>query len=726
MNLAISSYNLGVDAIIVQDLGLATYLLKNYPEIPIHASTQMTVHNLEGVKQLEKLGFSRVVLARELSVDEIKHIRENTSIELEVFIHGALCISYSGQCLMSSMIGGRSGNRGLCAQPCRLPYKLYQDEKLLDKGYLLSSHDTLGIEYLPSLIKMGINSFKIEGRMKNPIYVGTVTRFYRKYIDFILNNLNLSDDELVKQIENKMNVKNNETNLTDKEELLQSFNRGGFSTGHFSPSENRNLIFKDKPNNMGLFLGKVSNFNENKGYVSLNLKNNLNIGDKISINNQTYTVSELIMNNQNFSSAQEGNSVKIGRMKGNISLGNSIYKLEDEKLNKSISPTFAQNKNFKKIPLKAKFTLKEDLPVSLEVSCDLGYYEGLNIKVLGNVPQKAQNRPSTEEVIINQISKTGDTEFEFKKVETVIDSGLFISIAELNELRRKAIFELEKTVLEKHTRNLSLVKIESNNLKENFENTFPKISLLLNSIDLNFDYTKLKNIDKLYIPLKFFYNKNFDSIIKNITSSFNTYVYMPNILKNTKTLPNFSNFDIKGFVISNISEIDLVKNYNLELIGNYTLNVFNNFSNDELKTLGISSVTVSPELNKNEINNIISSSSIGTEIVVYGKLPLMTNNYCYLGRSNKCYKECDRKCTKSSNFYLKDRMNFKFKIVPDNLSCITTIYNSKITSIKYDDLFPSSVRIDILDENVQEIQNIIDTVKSGKRFEGNEYTNGQY
>ena len=192
IELAVNAYNAGVDAIIIQDLGLASYLRKNYPEIPLHGSTQMTVHNLEGVKQLEKLGFTRVVLSRELSIDEIKYIRENTNIELEVFIHGALCISYSGQCLLSSMIGGRSGNRGLCAQPCRLPYELIEEntEKTLslDKGYLMSPRDNFGMEYLPELIKMGIDSFKIEGRMKTPTYVGVVTKHYRKYMDLVLNS----------------------------------------------------------------------------------------------------------------------------------------------------------------------------------------------------------------------------------------------------------------------------------------------------------------------------------------------------------------------------------------------------------------------------------------------------------------------------------------------------------------------------------------------------------
>lgn len=189
INLAKFAYEYGIDAIIVQDLGLASYLINNFKGLDVHASTQMTIHNLAGVKELEKIGFSRAVLSRELSLNEIKTITQNSNIEIECFIHGALCISYSGQCLFSSMVGGRSGNRGKCAQPCRLPYKLIDNSNnILDKGYLLSPRDLCTLEMLPDLIEANISSFKIEGRMKSPEYVATVTRIYRKYIDFYLNH----------------------------------------------------------------------------------------------------------------------------------------------------------------------------------------------------------------------------------------------------------------------------------------------------------------------------------------------------------------------------------------------------------------------------------------------------------------------------------------------------------------------------------------------------------
>ena len=225
INLAVKAYKYGIDAIIVQDLGLARYLIKNFSGLAVHASTQMSIHNLAGVHELEKLGFSRAVLSRELSIKEIEHICKNSNIEIEVFVHGALCISYSGQCLFSSMVGGRSGNRGKCAQPCRLPYELLENNSVIDKGYLLSPRDLCGLEYLPQLVNAGITCLKIEGRMKTPEYVATVTKIYRKYLDIISSGQNYIIDE------------------KDKNDLLQVFNRGGFSDGHLNAETNIKLVF---------------------------------------------------------------------------------------------------------------------------------------------------------------------------------------------------------------------------------------------------------------------------------------------------------------------------------------------------------------------------------------------------------------------------------------------------------------------------------------------------
>ena len=288
-NLAKQAYELGIDAIIVQDLGLADLLIKNFPDLTIHGSTQMSIHNLEGALELQKLGFKRVVLSRELSLDEIEYICQNSKIEIECFIHGALCISYSGQCLFSSMVGGRSGNRGKCAQSCRLPYELLENDKKIDAGYLLSTRDLCGLKFLPKLISCGVTSFKIEGRMKSSEYVATVTRIYRKYIDLANNCLQFN------------NMENYIIDPNDEKELMQVFNRGNFSNGHLENKPNKNLIYKEKPNNMGLFLGIVQKYNSSKGHITVKLNEPIEIGDTISLQNETgtYTISELLQKNQN-------------------------------------------------------------------------------------------------------------------------------------------------------------------------------------------------------------------------------------------------------------------------------------------------------------------------------------------------------------------------------------------------------------------------------------------
>ena len=737
ISLAVFAYNCGVDAIIIQDLGLAKFLHTNYPEITLHASTQMTVHNLEGVKQLEAFGFKRVVLSRELSISEIEYIRKNTNAELEVFIHGALCISYSGQCLFSSMVGNRSGNRGMCAQPCRLPYELYSNKNLLDKGFLLSPRDQSAIDFLPALIKSGIDCFKIEGRLKAPEYVATVTKIYRKYIDFIIKNINLSDEELINQIHTMIEIPNEITGLSDKEELLQVFNRGNFSKGHFENEPNTKLIYSQKPNNMGLYLGKIQNFNNQKGHITLKLENSISVGDRISINNENYTVSELMIKNKNYPTLDSGNTVTLGRMKGNISNGMSVFRIENKKLSTFAQSIFSSEKELLNIPFDAEITIKKGLPIKLTVYGKTGFYKNLKVTIDSNIiPETAENQPVSKEKIIAQLSKTGNTPFCFENINIDLENNLFIpKISSLNELRRNAFAELENKVKEIYTFNIN----DSKNVSDNDSVTplspisSPSISLLLNILNNNFNYAELTGIDALYIPYKYFLNSSYDFTLETLCNKFKVFLYMPSIMRENyfgalnSTIEKSLNFGVKGFVISHISQIESLRKYNLPVIGNYTLNVYNNESIKTLKDFGLVKFTPSVELEKADLLELLNLASLPSELIVYGKTPLMTNNYCYLGKSNRCYKDCKKLCLENSKFYLKDRLGFEFRIVPDNTCTITTIYNSKITSINYTDFINkiNSVRIDILDENLDDIQKIINKVKKNERFEGKDFTNGK-
>lgn len=711
INLAKKAYHFGIDAIIVQDLGLARYLIKNFPGLHVHGSTQMSVHNLEGVNQLQKLGFSRVVLSRELDINEIEYICKNSDIEIEAFVHGALCISYSGQCLFSSMVGGRSGNRGKCAQPCRLPYELLENDSVINKGYLLSPRDLCGLEYLPQLVKAGVSCLKIEGRMKTPEYVATVTKIYRKYLDIISSGQYFKIEE------------------QDKKDLLQVFNRGGFSDGHLKSEPNRDLVYKEKSNNMGIYLGKISNFNNNKGHISFTTNSQLCIGDKINIENKkheiaSYTISELMINDRNIKQAKPGDKIKIGRMKGNIFVGDKIYKISDKVLTSSALESL--DKELKKIALNCKIFVKENLPISINLSDN----NGIKIDIVSDIiPIKAINSPITKERLINQFSKTNNTPFQFKNFEIDLDDGLYIpSISGLNELRRQTLLQYEEKIVTSFKREINNIPSYFHEEKNNTVQ-IKKISLLLNILNTNFDYGTLQFVDKIYIPFKYFVFNKYNSTLRTITENFDTYIYFPTIIRNNYKNLISNNLDkiltqyhIKGFVISNIGNFELLKNYKkYEFICNYTFNIFNNLTINELN---VDTVTLSPELNKLDLQNFSTDSK--TELIVYGRTPLMNSNYCLLGDSNKCYSNCSQKCNSSNKYFLKDRLGFLFRIIPDNIQTVTTIYNSKITSISHKDVSVDSVRIDILDESINEINNIIKTVKTGEKLEGNDFTNGNF
>ena len=688
INVAKTAYEFGIDAIIVQDLGLARFLIKNFPNLEVHASTQMTTSNIEGVKKLQDLGFKRVVLSRECSISELEHICKNSNIEIEVFTHGALCISYSGQCLFSSMVGGRSGNRGQCAQPCRLPYSLFSDDKEIDKGYLLSPKDLCSLENLPDLISAGVSSLKIEGRMKSPTYVATVTKIYRKYIDLAYKFINKE-------------ISKYEIDEKDKQELMQVFNRGGFSSGHLLDKPNKKLIYPQKPNNMGITLGKIIKFNPNKGLVTVKLENSVSIGDGISFENEPtkYTISELMYKDKNIKKGSSGDIVTFGRMKGNIKPVDTIYKITDKKLS-SIVQNSLNNENIK-VRLNCNLKIKTGQKISIFVKC-------LNFDIEDNfdfehIPDVAKNAPITTEKILNQFNKTLNTCFEFNKIDIDLDDNLFIPTSIINEIRRQAINRIEEKILDSFKRKIDL-KIENNFTNE--DSSIQEKALLLNTLNLSYDYSNLKHFDKIYIPLKYFADKNYTEILKVLENKSNLYIYMPVVEKDrylstieSLTKKAINSFKIKGAVVSEMSSIHLFKN--IDIIANYNFNIFNSYTAFELKKLGFTNITLSPELTPDELSSIKTNSK---EVIVYGKIPLMTMSYCLLGKSNRCYEECDHNCLKNIEYYINDRYNFKFRIIPDNIQTLTTIYNSRNISIS--NVNATCLRYDILDETIDEINKL--------------------
>lgn len=556
--------------------------------------------------------------------------------------------------------------------PCRLPYSLVEkscsasslnsisknQEKILDKGYLLSTRDLCGLDYLPELIDSGVTCFKIEGRLKNPEYVATVTRIYRKYIDMALSG-------------NKYIVDEN-----DKMDLIQVFNRGGFSTGHLDNNPNQNLIFKENPSNIGICIGTVEKYNQNKGHIKLELKSDLAIGDTISFEKEPskYTISELMSGNTNYTTSYIGNKVTIGRMKGNISAGDKVYKMASKNLTNMAKQSYESSEN-KKILVNCIVTIKKNSPIRMQIICtnnrhSSDNYHNIKVDVTSNViATKATNSPLTIERVKKQISKTNNTPFSFENITVNLDNNIYIPsiTSSLNELRRTALEMLEAKVIAKKNRTIKFALKPSRHASVSKILEHPKIALSLRVLSKNLDYTKLdkEKIDKIYLPLKYFIDKEYSSTIQYLSENYNLYIYMPTIIK-----ANYRNiilnsledilkkYHIKGFIISNIADFKILEKYrkNYDFVGNYSLNVFNSFSLKEYQKLGLKRVSLSRELNKDGLQELLANSNIEGELIVYGNLPIMAMNYCLLGKTNKCYPNCGVNCLKKNHYYLRDRL----------------------------------------------------------------------
>lgn len=484
--------------------------------------------------------------------------------------------------------------------------------------------------------------------MKSPEYVATVTRIYKKYI-----NLALSNEPYV-------------VDKKDRKELMQVFNRGMSSSGHLDNEPNRNLVFKDKPNNMGLLLGKVQNYNKNKGLITVKLKEPIKVGDTISLENETgtYTVSELMENGKNINDTKIGQTVTVGRMKGNISCNDKIYKMSSKELS-SLAKESYQKEN-RKIDLNCEVIIKKGKPISIHITPvnSIALYKDLNIQYeINELPLDAKNRPLEKQTVIGQITKTTSTPYQFKNIKVILDDNVFIpKLSTLNELRRKSLELVQDYAMKNCSRIYFEKKPTKNNsytMKDNVLSNMrsyvrnnrnlakiqaPKISVLLNNLNLNFDYPKLSNdIDNIYIPLKFLTNKKYESILKILSKNFDTYIYMPTIIKgNYKNLfyanaeSSVKKYDIKGFVISNICNIKLLNELftdldkYFKLVSNYTFNVFNSDTVLTLKQLGISRFTISPESDKKTIHSLCDYNYLEKELIVYGRIPLINMNYCLL------------------------------------------------------------------------------------------------
>ena len=673
LELVINLYSAGLDGVIVQDIGLASLINKILPKLPIHASTQMSVYSLEQVKFLEKLGFKRVVLARELSIKEIEYICKNTSLEIEVFIHGALCVSYSGQCLLSQVIGGRSANRGSCAQPCRMKYTLCnKSKKIVENRYLLSKKDIFGLSYIYKLYSIGVKSLKIEGRNKTPEYVAGVTKTYRKYLDNITETANNID------------IDKKDTNY-----LLQIFNRDGKSYGYFEGIRYKESITETLPKNTGIYLGEV--LLQKKEYIKIKLETNLTLHDGIEILKDNDILFSNIITcirdenktviNQN---VEKGNTVWLGDIKNKIPIGTKVYKTSDMEINNELKKYYDGTHNKRrKIDIDIKIKNGEKMIVST-INLDKNIFHTINY-----LPDIANNKPTTCENVTEAFSKTLDTLFEFNIVNIQIDNGLFVPKSKLNELRRTFVLKLEQ-LLNKAIDVKENLRLLENIIKEidkkNKTSNINKNVLHIYRFKKNYDYIKYyeekynKDLEIVYIDIYDIYiNKK--HILETFKNKVDIYVVLPNVGgKKTdeyifKNIENIIKDGVKGIIVGNVGYIEKViklKNkYNITIIADYSLNILNKFSANFYNNLGFDIISPSLELTEEKVN-IFKDFNIE---IVTDYQTVMTSRYCILGSYIENIKEgskCNMPCIKN-NYYLLDSYNKKYDIICNNIDCVMRI-----------------------------------------------------
>lgn len=492
----------GADALIIQDRALAAELRKQMPGMPLHLSTQGTVYDAAGVEEAYRAGFQRVILSRELSMEEIRRICRACEAEIEIFVHGAICIAYSGQCHMSYVIGGRSGNRGTCAQPCRLPYTLCRDgmPRDVENGkHLLSPSDMCLADHLGEIAETGVTSLKIEGRMKSPEYVAVVTRIYRKYLDLAAEG---RPQRLTEQ---------------DRKELLSVFNRGGMTDAYFCGESGSSLMSRDIPKHRGIPVGNVVSCDRKKGHIDAKLTDTLSVGDGIEVRDGRETCGNVVtyLNDRGtmLKSAEAGRRVTIGDIKGRVRIGAQIFKITDKELMKQAEESY--RKIPPRLPVYMTLIAEEGMPARLEASSRL-WRRDANMQTAPPVPsalsalpisqvspappvspvqpassvspvqpkvlpvslktapadalealheneeccwisvqitseehlERAEKRLPDETAIRKQLSKTGGTPYYLEDLQLKISGAPMISASLLNSLRRDALSALTKKRLE--------------------------------------------------------------------------------------------------------------------------------------------------------------------------------------------------------------------------------------------------------------------------------------
>lgn len=693
LEIVVKLYNVGLDAVIVQDIGIATLIHKLMPDLALHASTQMSTLNLDQVKYLEALGFTRVVLGRELSVDEIRAIAQRTNLEIEIFVHGALCVSVSGQCMASSLIGDRSANRGSCAQPCRMRYSLYAKDKhtpIIFNRYILSKKDIFGLDKLQELKEAGVKSFKIEGRNRTIEYTAGVVKRYKEALD---NNFEISQ-----------NV---------EKELLQLFNRSGKSDGYLNGIRYKNSISHLSPKNTGLVLGKV--LAREKEYIKIRLEECIDLHDGVEILNEEVNVPFVvtcikdergkIINKK----CGKGTVIYLGDVKGKIDIGDIVYKTSSKELNEFSREYITKKENNKRLKYDVEVLIKKGINI-----CAKECLTGVEVS-LKYVPEDSKTSGVTLDKIKEVFSKTEDTSVEFTNIMGNIDNKLFVPVSKLNELRRNLVEAIQNSKCTK--RNLEIDKVkellkEENRTKQSGakKNIINKktTAIYMYKYNKETDYIELckqkfgAKLDKLYVTARDFKAYENDIMKYILNENIDVFFVIPNVVLNNmekyikQNIERLINIGIKGIVVGNMGYIklckDLKEKYDISLVGDYSLNITNRYTAKEFDFFD----NITP-LFETELVDLEKIENIANIEIVEGLATAMTTRYCIIASfvcDVKQKGQCKTQC-KKDEYYIVDDYGKKYNVIPDNTDCITELVRNKR---KYSDEYRkrNSVRYNIL------------------------------
>lgn len=712
-------YRQGLDAVIVQDIGLFRFIRKHFPDLPIHASTQMTLTGVDGAKFLEKEGAQRIVTSRELSMAEVKKIADETELEIESFVHGALCYCYSGQCLFSSFIGGRSGNRGQCAQPCRL---LYRTPEAKRPQYLLSLKDICTLELIPEMIESGIYSFKIEGRMKKPEYAAAVAFQYRKYADLYLKYYEEcpAEEDPAAYAMKKYRVREE-----DRQMLLDLYNRGGFHTGYYHTQNGREMISLNRPNHAGVPAVKVL------------AKKGRNVTAKALTDLYPQDIIELPMRKgrekaDNYTckdAVRKGMNVQIPVFADTPFKRDEIWmRTRNSTLIDTLREEFVNGKIKERIC--GTFRLYPQEKATLTVKC-----RDAEITVAGEKAQEALSQPMSRERIEKQLRKTGNAEFEFSFLKAEIGEKVFLPMQSLNELRREALETLEKVICEKYRRSGEVKDPEEDKTELSMEEevlsgwtasvrTAEQMEVILEE----------EAIGRIYVDCTMFpriWEK--DSYVEWITkvhaAGKEIYLVMPYIFRERTRKQYEAAYNRifgagwDGILIANYESFAFLKEhgYTGRIMTDYNLYEFNQESRKFWKEKGVFEFTAPVELTERELQDLRVKDG---EVIVYGYLPMMISAGCIQKTTRGCLK-------KSGQTTITDRYRNPFVVKNECDYCYNILYNYVPLYLgdRMEEVYqigPGRIRLMFTTERQQEVRQILSAYFEGKELPEGTYTRGHW